>query len=161
MDYHYRGVEKAEVRAEDRNVFQDGSLAVSRRENQLCDREEAAARMTSTAWWRSSASTCRMMRRRWFLTVNSDRFRLAAISLLVRPFSTRSTSCSCRWVREPLALPGWAALLGFSRYSWARCWIRAMQSFGGQAASPCATPRTAAMISDAEASFKMYPLTPQ
>ncbi len=39
--------------------------------------------------------------------------------------------------------------------------IRAMQSFGGQAASPCATPRTAAMISDAEASFKMYPLTPR
>ena len=45
------------------------------------------ARMTSTAWWRSSASTWRMMRRRWFLTVNSDRFRLAAISLLVRGFS--------------------------------------------------------------------------
>jgi hypothetical protein len=32
-----------------------------------------------------------------------------------------------------------------------------MHSFGGQAASPCATPRTPEIISAAEASFSTYP----
>ncbi len=73
-----------------------------------------------------------MTRRMWFLTVNSDKWRCEAISLLVIPLATRAIKWRCRHVNSAAGLPkravppcGWGA--AFEMYS-----NKHLQSFGAK-----------------------------
>src|SRR5271166_425836 len=101
-----------------------------------------------------------MIRRMWFLTVNSDNRKLAAISLFVIPLATSDINWRCRHVKSLAGRRLESILPEYKKNLLERWSNKDVQSFGGQIASPCTIPFTAAIISADDASFRRYPQAP-